>query len=398
MAINFQQVNEQVRTLGENAAGRVNQLQELRQRARELLEYHAGNLAGLRQRVQQIAHDHDPNLRCAMPCAPEIARPEPLDGHYPLPPAPAQATLLAADGSQIYPDRHAPVNYCLINVGAIQARLGAPDPPQVDIRSQLFYDEQLYTLSGTLSEAQVSLMRDLNERKWLAELVKTAAPPVITFTDGPMELWGAKDTQDSQDFQHSLDEYQQALLALQGLGATTAGYVDKPAANLVVRLLEIASLNAAQLAEAKRLYPLRGVLDRQLFQRLLAPGERSAVFAIQSRSAQHYRGALGLHFFYINVGRPGKAWLARVEIPAWVAEDTVRLDNLHAALAQQCQILGNHPFPYLIHRAHEAAVVSLEEKDQVEQMITNELIRRGIEVEDISSKQYAKATAGRKRL
>ena len=136
MAINFQQVNEQVRTLGENAAGRVSQLQELRQRARELLEYHAGNLEGLRQRVQQIAHEHDPNLRCAMPCAPEVARAEPLDGHYPLPPMPAQATLLAADGSQIYPDRHAPVNYCLINVGAIQVRLGAPDPPQVDIRSQ----------------------------------------------------------------------------------------------------------------------------------------------------------------------------------------------------------------------------------------------------------------------
>jgi len=166
----------------------------------------------------------------------------------------------------------------------------------------------------------------------------------------------------------------------------------------VVRLLEVASLSEEQLPQVKRLYPLRGVLDRNIFQGLLAPGERSAVFAIQSRSGEHYRGQLALHFFYLNVGRPGRPWLARVEIPAWVAVDTQRLDDLQAVLVRQCQILGNRPFPYLIHRAHEAAVVSLEEKEQVEQMIVNELYSRGVEVEDGSSKQYAKDTAGRTRL
>jgi hypothetical protein len=403
MAINFQQVREQVKSLGENAAGRAGQLQELRQRALEILNNHAGNLEGLRERVREVAQRQDPNLRCAIPCAAELCRPEPLDGHYPLPDLPKEATIVAADGSQITPDRHAQVNFCLINVGAIQVQIGTPDPPQITVSSKLIYDEQLYTLSGTLNEAQVALMRDLNERKWLAEaakiaLAKNALAPVITFTDGPMELWGAKDTQDSQDFQRSLEEYQQVLTDLQELGATTAGYVDKPAANLVVRLLEVASLSEEQLPQVKRLYPLRGVLDRQLFQRLLAPGERSAVFAIQSRSGEHYLGGLALHFFYLNVGRTGRPWLARVEIPGWVAADSQRLDDLQAVLVQQCSILGNRPFPYLIHRAHEAAVVSLEEKEQVEQMITNELYRRGVEVDEVSSKQFAKETAGRTRL
>jgi hypothetical protein len=398
MAIDFQQVREQVKTLGEKAAGRASQLQELRQRACELLNNHAGNLEGLRQRVKEVAQKQDPNLRCAIPCAAELGRPEPLDGHYPLPDLPKQATIVAADGSQITPDRHAPVNFCLINVGAIQVRLGSPDPPQITVSSKLIYDEQLYTPSGTLSEAQVALMRDLNERKWLADLVQKAPAPVITFTDGPMELWGAKETQDSQDFQRSLEEYQQVLATLQELGATTAGYVDKPAANLVVRLLEVASLSQEQLPQVKRLYPLRGVLDRHLFQGLLGPGERSAVFAIQSRSGEHYLGGLALHFFYLNVGRTGRPWLARVEIPAWVAADSQRLDDLQAVLVQQCRVLGSRPFPYLIHRAHEAAVVSLEEKEQVEQMITAELRRHGVEVEEGSNKQFAKETAGRTRL
>jgi hypothetical protein len=397
MSINFQQVNEQVKALGENAAVRAGQLLELRQRALELLENHAGNLEGLRQLVAQVAHDHDPNLRCATPCAPEIARLEALDGHFALPPLPVQATILAADGSQIFPDRHAQVNYSLINVGAIQARLGFPDPPQITISSQLIDDEQLYRPGGMLSEAQVSLMRDLNERKCLAVLVKDAPPPVITFTDGPMELWGAKDTQDSQDFQRSLKEYHQVLITLKDLGATTAGYVDKPAANLVVRLLEIASLSTEQLARVKLLYPLRGVVDRHLFQKLLAPGERSAVFAIRSRSAQQYHDALALHFFYLNVGRSERPWLARVEIPAWVAADTQQLNDLQAVLVQQCRILGNRPFPYLIHRAHEAAVVSLEDKEQVEQMIAHELYGRGVSMDEGSSKQFQKDQAGRTR-
>ena len=56
MTINFQQVREQVKTLGENAAGRASQLQELRQRALELLNNHAGNLEGLRQRVLDVAN------------------------------------------------------------------------------------------------------------------------------------------------------------------------------------------------------------------------------------------------------------------------------------------------------------------------------------------------------
>ena len=51
-----------------------------------------------------------------------------------------------------------------------------------------------------------------------------------------------RDTQGSQDFQRSLEAYQKVLVELKEMGATTAGYVDKPAANLVVRLLEIASL------------------------------------------------------------------------------------------------------------------------------------------------------------
>jgi hypothetical protein len=395
MALDFQQVLEQVKALGEYAPVRARHLQELHQQAWDLLLQHANDQEALRQKVKRITQNYDPNLRCALPVVEPGRALEPLDGHFPLPNLPEKATIIAADGSQVAPDRHAAVNYCLINVGAIQMSLASSEPPQETVNSQLFYDEALYTESGVITDARLALMRDLKERTRLAELAAKASPPAVTFTDGPMELWGAKDPGSAEGFQKSLDEYLGVLSDLYTLKVTTAGYVDKPAANLVVRLLEMALLTEDQLPNTRKSYPLRGIIDIDLYRQILEPGERSAVFAIQSRSAQQYRDALSLHFFYLNVGRLRRPWLARVEIPGWVATDTTMLDHLHAILIQQCRVMGPRPYPYLLHRAHETALVTLQEKEQVSQMIAQELRKRGIEVSGISYKQSAKNLAGR---
>lgn len=389
MSIDFQQVRQQIKTLGEGAHSRAERLKELRKRAQDLLVQHADNPEFLIQRVTRVVRLYDPNLRCALPARSE---PEPLNVHFPLPPLPGSATVLAADGSQIAPDRHAEVNYGLINLGAIQMRLGEALAPVTSIQSRLLYDE-MEMPGGFLTEDRLALERDLGERLRLAELAELALPPVIAFTDGPMELWGAKDAQDGE-FQRSLDRYQAVLLRLCELDAITAGYVDKPAANLLVRLLEIASLSEEALPEIKKNFPLQGVVDRYIFSSLLAPGERSAVFAMQSRSAQHYRDELSLHFFYLNVGHENHAWPVRVEIPAWVAENSAMLDMLHAVLVQQSRILGSRPYPYILHRAHEAAVVTFEEKNQVTRMIAAELLSRGVGLDEVSHKQSTKDISG----
>jgi hypothetical protein len=170
--------------------------------------------------------------------------------------------------------------------------------------------------------------------------------------------------------------------------------VDKPGADLVVRLLEVAKAEAGDLAEMRKFRPFKGVTDRELFKDVLQPGERSAIFSIQSRSSKSYQGELGLHFFYLNVGKVEHPYLARVEVPAWVAQDRAMLDSLHAVLVSQCRMIGARAYPYLLHRAHETAVVSLEEKDQVTTMIVNELRKRGLEVAGVSAKQYNKDVSG----
>jgi hypothetical protein len=386
MALDFQQVREQVIEMGENAPRRAKYHQERQQVALRVMAEFAAQLGPLKAKVES-AISANPNLRCAIP------KDENLDHRSECPELPGKTTILAADGSQINPDRHASVDYCLVNVGAIQAQHGQPDAPSTKVRSQLFYDQQMYVAGGRITERLVALMRDLRERQLLAEMVEGLELPIITLTDGPLELWvGREGALEAREYQKRFKEYLGALRTLHAVGASTAGYIDKPRGDLLIRLLEIATLPDDEIDKAGREYrPYLGIVDADLFSVLLAPGERSAVFEIQSRNADQYTAELALHFFYLNVGRDrGHPYSVRVEIPAWVAHNDQMLDDLHAILVQQCQIFGSRTYPYLLHRSHEVAVVSQDEKRQVENMIEQELLRHGVQYIGISQKQAAK--------
>ena len=315
MAVDFQQVRKQVQALGESAPVRARHLLSLKNKAFELLEDFSESLNPIRNKVE-AAVSLNANLRCALPAA------EFLNANVSAPPMPESLTLLAADGSQINPDRHGPVDYSLINVGAIQMTVGSSEAPQKYVESRLLYDTEMYTDRGRITEQILALMRDLEERTMLARLSTGLPAPIITLTDGPLELWIGRDSQtDARLFQEKFDAYIQALTDLKDIGAVTAGYVDKPGADLVVRLLEIADLPGNELEKAGRERPFRGITDATLFEEILGTGERSAVFGIQSKSADQYAEDLALHFFYLNVGQTPerKPYLARVEIPKWVA-------------------------------------------------------------------------------
>ena len=73
------------------------------------------------------------------------------------------------------------------------------------------------------------------------------------------------------------------------------------------------------------------------------------------------------------------------------------MELLHSVLIQQCEIMGAKPYPYILHRAHEIAVVSFEEKKQIEQMIQQMQLNNQEALDEISSKQSAKDLAGRLR-
>ncbi|MDO8752868.1 MAG: DNA double-strand break repair nuclease NurA [Anaerolineales bacterium] len=401
MPINYQEIYTQIKEIGKGAKERRKKKEEAQASARKLLSFYDSQLDVLRSKVDS-AKQADSNIRCALPINENLA------SHYP-PPASAfdavlphgGATLIAADGSQINPDRHAAIQFCVVNVGAIQMKLNSGETPEIFTDTELLYGDDLLPNGFPMTDGLVALQRDLKERAKLDELSKGITGSVVTFTDGPIELWGAKG-EDANSYETIVQKYLGVLSRLQTRGVITAGYVDKPSADLVIRLLEIATAPVERdniSPNLREFHPLRGVSDRWLYGEqknpLLPPGHRSAVFGIQSNSEKKYTGVLSLHFFYLNVGTEGHPWPVRVEIPKWVADDKSKLDLLHSVLVEQCRMMGSKPYPYLLHRAHETAIVKMEEKQQIEQMLAMELRRQGEEVDDISNKSSAKGLAGR---
>jgi hypothetical protein len=387
MPVNFQQIYRRVREIAEGAHESKKILEERRIRARELLALYASDLDFLRRKVE-IAKESDVNLRCAGPFTDSLA------SFCPPPASIADATIIAADGSQVNPDRHAAVQFCIINVGVIAMKMSSGQAPTVTVETELMYGDELLTNGSPISEGMVAMRRDISERIKLDEVSKEIEGPIVNLTDGTLELWGAKGD-DPQAYANFVEQYLGVLSRLQERGVVTAGYVEKPSADLVIRLLEIAIADDQEIRHLRDFHPLRGVSDRWLYGEmgnpLLPPGYRSAVFVLQSGSEKKYKGGLALHFFYLNVGTEGHPWPVRVEIPKWVAEDSKKLDLLHGILLQQCKMMGSKPYPYLLHRAHETAIVRFEEKDQVGQLLALELRRINAEVGDGSNKASAKS-------
>jgi hypothetical protein len=179
------------------------------------------------------------------------------------------------------------------------------------------------------------------------------------------------------------------------LETMTAGLYDRPRAALLVNLLELVC-PAGPNGEIER-HPFAGVSDLDLMERLLQPGERSAIFALQSSSTKKYEGNLALHFFYLNVGNEDHPAIARVEIPLWVAQSNEKVSLIQSVLYEQAIQAGAAPYPYALTRAHETAVVKLDEKDYLDTLIQNELIAHGLPLSLISQKLMNKLVGKRTR-
>jgi len=384
MPVNLIDIQNKLSTFSAQAKAHEEKISLRHQEVTDLLADYAHQLDALRARVDRAA-ELVPRLRCAVPVD------EPLNSAFTPPALPETFTVLAADGSQINPSRHARVKFCVINVAVVGMVRGSGETPRILTRSQLLdYDAVFLPSGGTISEGVVALKRDLREREALAELAHDLVHPAVSMTDGPLELY--REPQDAGGFAQALDRYLGVLDELRQRQLITAGYVDKPGGDLIARLLELAGLGDDDLsAYQQRGRRFAGVSDAALLSPLLHnPGDRSAVFAIQSEMARHFSGDLALHFFYLNVGRPGHPHLARVEIPAWVARDKATLGVLQGVLVEQAAMLGTRPYPYILHRAHEEALVTLQESEHVEELIVAALLQRQVPVDEKSNKQYHK--------
>jgi hypothetical protein len=184
MPVDYQQIFERVREIGAGMGARQETVKKRRDTARDLLKEYAGQPDFLRLKVEK-ANAADAGIRCALPVR------ESLTSAFPLPSVFPEATLIAADGSQINPDRHAALQYAVVNVGAVVMKLNSGQVPDVHTQTELFYGDELQEHKLT-SEGAVSLRRDLNERIFVEKLTQGLDGFVINLTDGTIEIWARR--------------------------------------------------------------------------------------------------------------------------------------------------------------------------------------------------------------
>jgi hypothetical protein len=311
----------------------------------------------------------------------------------PAPALPDNVTLAAADGSQIYPDRHGLAFYYAINVATIVMRQGSGLAPEVMAQPQLFYSEEDVYPAGQPAAADL-----VGARRGLAEISALAdhtlgeplhGPPRIALADGPLLIWLQRAALSDAQREEILRDYLACLDRMRAGRAPVAGFVSRPQSAEVVALLWLGLASQEGRIETDSLHrsQYRGVSDRTLFSALM-PGERSALF-LRGTAANRDFGARGhaIHFFYLNTGTD----IARVEVPEWVADRTADLELVHAAVYDQCRF--NRGYPYLLSRADEEAVIMTDERNALEDMIVQALTRQGLLPPELSRKAQQKQIA-----
>lgn len=404
MPLNLSQLTEQLQQMGAQLAEEERKRQSLLSKAMPLLGKYSDSYESLGERARSAEQNH---WHGAIPL-------EPLLTDHPLPPHPQQATLIAADGSQIEPDRHGAALYAAVNVGSIVLEYGTANRPVTQNDSHLYCkDEDLYEEKRLVQGNLLDIRRDTAELQKLAELAKTARyTPVIAFSDGTLLLWILEESPASRK-QERLMRYLHSLNELQAARAAIAAFTSRPRHAEVASLLHLASLKEDYTPQELGNNPLEKLQDRALFHQFLPPGHRSALFIsatpINAEYCQ-YKPDQEICFFYMNIGDNQRTVIARIEVPHWVATTSAPyqpgppwegqynlIDLAQTAIYEQCHVLCNYPYPYALARAHELALVSFEEQRALERSVIVAIAQQGILVQPSEKAQLKELTGSSKR-
>jgi NurA domain-containing protein len=294
--------------------------------------------------------------------------------------------VVAADGSQILPDRHEHLSCFLVNTGLVDisyvdgtARLGSV--PEV-----AWAPEDVYPLVGGFR--QEADARVVGARRFAAEcgairdaIAELTGQTTIALVDGTLLLWWLE-PEPSRLARLSPDDlktktfaaFNELMACAKTAGALVGGYNSSPRTTDVVSMLKVVMCTEdpvdcdrcpydsgakawhAQLEIAgASLLPVPDkpceeaspVSDASLYWSLLHAGQRSPRF----RSHAHVCGAYEapIDFVYVHTG----AEIARLEFPAWLTPG--QMTTLCGAVLDQCE--KGMGYPVALSEAHEQAVV-----------------------------------------
>ncbi len=377
MALEFEKITSKIRLMGETTRQRSESANLELVRLLRQMEHYGDNWSHIELCLAQAKDKADKQkYRSAEP----FTKTEPLHlGIDPPDATPEQATLIAIDGSQALPSRHAPHLYYLINTGTIIYSHGDNNAPIEISQPELFYlgDDVTESLVDFQS-GQVSRKRDMAEIGGLARCVwenKYARAPIIAILDQRLQYFpiGVNNASEANQF---VRQWIEGMETIKQCNALLVGYIERPETSAVITLLNTLDWgkdghDVAALVERPEL------ADTALFTRVLEPGQRSCLFEVVNQSTNYLpfvEANQEICFFYFKP--PGLGDVTRVDVPKWAAQQEDVIEVIHALLFAQCRLLGG--YPYVLARADEVAVVQHSDREYLEHLIDLEMLQQGI--------------------
>ncbi|MDM9384187.1 DNA double-strand break repair nuclease NurA [Chlorogloeopsis sp. ULAP01] len=374
---------------------------------------------------------------------------EPLNTCIDIPVPPKVHTVIATDGSQIAPNHHE-IAYCyLLNIGRVVLHYGQNKHPLLDSLPEVFYrPEDLYVSRqwGIRTEEWMSYRRTASEAMVLAELACSVVEDTETRGHGDTENQEDKGTQGHGDTGNEENKGTREDNTL-----TSPSSLSSPSPNTPSRIPTLAMVDGSliywfleqlpfdardrilppileawrQMRDAQ--IPLMGYLsasrnieginflrllacthpapdcmsfcpnqldkvpckvfeplrDSTLWATQLKPGQRSPLWRSNARILDLYQGEQ-VYFCYVHVG----AEIARIEVPAWVAENKPLFDESLGLMLAQVQ--KGYGYPVAIAEAHNQAVVRGGDRTRFFALLERQMIKAGLRNVGTSFKEARK--------
>ncbi len=318
------------------------------------------------------------------------------------PDRPTPITVVATDGSQIYPDRHVDPTFFLLNVSRVGFQYGTQEDPVLESVPRLRFEDDLSEhideVLGSMTTELVSALRDEMELEHLLAVAQEAqveGRPLVALADGTLIRWMIRGMNNEAVEEALIARYTEHLRSFQQAGLPIASYVSMPATTEVVNLLRfvLAELDAAvpeNIGVSPEGPSLNGLLDRHVFDGVLAPGHRSATFGSTSHIQRSYPEGTEVCYFYLKVpSSTGAGEMARVELPRWVVDEPSLVDRIHATVLRECQ--KGDGYPLALSEAHERAVIRASEREAFFRLMERRLRRAGLSPTDSRKRRSKQA-------
>jgi hypothetical protein len=280
-----------------------------------------------------------------------------LDTAVQVAPVAPTYTVVAVDGSQIYPDRHQGSSCFLINIGLVLLRYGLPAAKRVELHTipYLFVGDEDPLMQGSAIDF-VNGQREAYEFSdaltFVQERRVTEDKPLLLLFDGSLIFWHLE-SKDHALRNYFLGRYCSLLEQLATQQIPYASYLSLPRNKELVSLVRFAEkeyLDSEPIAYEQ-------LVDVHLVNSFLPPGYRTTLFEYRAPLVNQYAPSIRPYYCYMNVGQE----IARIELPAWLATDEMAVDAMMRIILDQAQ--KGQGYPVALAESHEQAVVKGADRD-----------------------------------